>query len=293
LKPHRKRFLATALASVALAVISAPSLAEIPPEAQPAFNKGLLAAQQQEWDIALQSFQDARKLAPTSPEIYYNLGLTESKIPGRELRAIAWLAAYLAADPDAANASPVKTAILGLLIKNEGNIDRFIEVASKTAEQVPEGDLSLPAWARPERGAALDGILTLYFEEGDETKAASWQSEAHLDAASVASAREQATRTKNASPNITGALASDWLKELDEGNNQGGHGLSSAIFVDLSGYVASDIKTRTNPLILADSHDSAMFVSAMALERTASDLLTERRFVTQMLTKQFGPGFVP
>jgi len=52
--------------------------------------KGLLAAKEQEWLIAIQSFQEARKSAPDAPLLFYNLGLAESKIPGRELRAIAW-----------------------------------------------------------------------------------------------------------------------------------------------------------------------------------------------------------
>ena len=167
------------LAAVAFASIPAPSVADVPPEAQGAFNKGVLAAQQQEWVIALQSFQDARKIAPTSPEIYYNLGLTESKIPGRELRAIAWLAAYLAAEPAAPNASEVKTAILGLLVKNEGNMDRFIEITRKAAEQVPEGNLGNGT------DVALSEVFRLYAEKGDEAKAASFASEAHLDQADL------------------------------------------------------------------------------------------------------------
>lgn len=168
------KLLAIVLAAVALTAVPAPSRAEVPAEAQPAFNKGVLAARQQEWDIALQSFQDARKIAPTSPEIYYNLGLTESKIPGRELRAIAWLAAYLAADPQAPNASVVKTAIQGLLVKNEGNNDRFIEITRKAAEQVPPGELGVG------KEVALAEVFRLYAEEGNEDKAAAFASEEHL-----------------------------------------------------------------------------------------------------------------
>lgn len=179
MKPRiHTKSLAIILAAAALAAIPAPALAEVPPEAQPAFNKGVLAAQQQEWAIALQSFQDARKIAPTAPEIYYNLGLTESKIPGRELRSIAWLAAYLAAEPAAPNASAIKTAILGLLVKNEGNNNRFIEVARQAAEQVPAGDMGV-------KDVALSEIFALYAEKGDEAKAASFASEAHLSEAAL------------------------------------------------------------------------------------------------------------
>lgn len=126
---HPRAFLII-LSAVALATIPAPLLAEVPPEAQPAFNKGVLAAQQQEWDVALHSFQDARKIAPTSPEIYYNLGLTESKIPGRELRAIAWLTAYLAAEPAAPNSAAVIREIDGLDIKSQSNLTRLVKDAA-------------------------------------------------------------------------------------------------------------------------------------------------------------------
>ena len=288
--PRPTKSLAIILSAVALAAISARSLAEVPPEAQPAFNKGVLAAQQQEWDIALQSFQDARKAAPTAPEIYYNLGLTESKIPGRELRAIAWLAAYLAADPAARNASAVKSAILGLLVKNEGNNARFIEVARQSAEQVSGGDYDKDI----EKEAAIVGILTLYLDQGDEAKGASWASESHLNAGDITLAKKDAARyMSNDAGKMTGASASDWVKELDLAGNSdpADHGLSSSIFVDFSAHVAS--KTNTNPAVLSVLHMSAMYVSAMGLEKVAVALLAERRLVTEMLTRQFGPGFVP
>ena len=135
--PSRTRSLATFLATVALILVSsARARAEIPTAAQAPFGKGLLAAQQQEWEIALQSFQEARKAAPDAPEIYYNLGLTESKLPGRELRAIAWFGAYLAMNPNALNLPAVKNVIASLQIKNEGNIRRLIKTLQSSVELV-------------------------------------------------------------------------------------------------------------------------------------------------------------
>lgn len=129
-KPRRTTWLAIILATIAFVALPAPSRAEVPPEAQPAFDKGVLAAKQQEWDVALQSFKDARKIAPTAPEIYYNLGLTESKIPGRELRAIAWLTAYLAAEPTTPNATAVIREIDSLDIKSQSNLIRLVNDAA-------------------------------------------------------------------------------------------------------------------------------------------------------------------
>jgi len=69
--------------------------------------------------------------------VFLNLGLAESKIPGRELRAIAWFGAYLAARPGAPNAAAVKEAIAGLQIKAEGDRNRLIASVWGAASSLP------------------------------------------------------------------------------------------------------------------------------------------------------------
>jgi tetratricopeptide (TPR) repeat protein len=135
-------FVLTLAALPAWAQTSAPAAtpAPLPPEAQDALKKGVIAAQQQDYLQAIRYFQDARKIAPDDPEIYKDLGLAESKIPGRELRAIAWFGAYLAAAPNAPNAAAVKDQIDVLDVKSQSNISRVIETAQDTATQAP-GDI--------------------------------------------------------------------------------------------------------------------------------------------------------
>ena len=128
--------------------------APLPPEAEAAMKKGIIAAKEQEWLIAIQSFQDARKTAPESPVVFYNLGLAESKIPGRELRAVAWFGAYLTASPDAPNAAAVNEFIAGLQIKNQGNLNRLIKTAQDAASQPGNQDY-------------LDDVARLWLEAGD------------------------------------------------------------------------------------------------------------------------------
>jgi tetratricopeptide (TPR) repeat protein len=118
------------------AVVAQPAV--LPENAQTALNKGLAAANAQQWETAIQNFQDARKIAPNAPEIDYDLGLAESKIPGRELRAVAWLAAYLAAAPNAPNAAAVKNLIAELQIKTQGNIDRLIRAVDTADGLLPD-----------------------------------------------------------------------------------------------------------------------------------------------------------
>lgn len=114
-----------------MAQTTAPAL--LPPEAQEAVHKGVIAAKQQDYLLAARFFQDARKLAPDAPEIYYDLGLAESKIPGRELRAIAWFGAYLAASPDTPNAAEVKEQIDVLDVKSQSNIARLLNTLQDMA----------------------------------------------------------------------------------------------------------------------------------------------------------------
>jgi tetratricopeptide (TPR) repeat protein len=141
---HIQRRLLTCLAYLSLVVPSAAfaqttAPAPLRPEAETAMKKGIIAAKQQEWLIAIQSFQEARKTAPDSPVVFYNLGLAESKIPGRELRAIAWFGAYLTANPNAPNATAVNDFILGLQIKNQANLHRLIETVEDAAGKLPNG----------------------------------------------------------------------------------------------------------------------------------------------------------
>jgi hypothetical protein len=111
--------------------------------------------------LATRYFQDARKIAPNSPEIYYNLGLAESKIPGRELRAICWFGAYLAATTNAPNAAAVKDQIDALDIKSQSNISHLIQsvrdAAGKISDTIPE--------------YCLAQIAGLWAETGDMTSA--------------------------------------------------------------------------------------------------------------------------
>ena len=109
----------------ALAQTNTP--APLPLAAQEALNKGILAAKLPDYLLAIRFFEEARKAAPQAAIIYLNMGLAESKIPGRELRAIAWFGAYLAANPGAPNATAVKEQIAMLDVKNQSNVSRLIQ----------------------------------------------------------------------------------------------------------------------------------------------------------------------
>jgi len=110
---------------------AARPLDPLPAAAQKALDKGVVAAQAGDYPSAIELFEQARALAPQSAILFLNRGLAESKMPSRELRAIAWFGAYLAVAPDAANAPAVKRQIAALQIQNRQTIARF--TASVTA----------------------------------------------------------------------------------------------------------------------------------------------------------------
>ena len=78
------------IAALAQTSVPAATPAPLPPEAQAAVDKGVLAAKQQDYLLAVRYFQDARKLAPQHPKFTMILVWRKQKIPRRELRAIAW-----------------------------------------------------------------------------------------------------------------------------------------------------------------------------------------------------------
>ncbi|HKW74124.1 MAG TPA: hypothetical protein VJN64_01250 [Terriglobales bacterium] len=123
--------------AVFLVCAALPAMAQLSPDAQREIEWGKDAAQKKNYELAIMFFEMARKSAPNAPEIYGYLGLAESKIGGRELRAIAWYGAYLAANPRAGNAAAVKNAIAELMKANENNISLLMKTWETAAANMP------------------------------------------------------------------------------------------------------------------------------------------------------------
>lgn len=144
-------FLLTIAPNIGWGQAKAPTPAPLPPAAQEAVDKGIIAAKVPDYLLAIRFFEEARKLAPDAPIIYLNLGLAESRIPSRELRAMAWFGAYLAAYPDAPNAAAVREQIAVLDVRNQSNLSRLIKSLQNAAIQ----------------NANLRDVAKLYAEAGD------------------------------------------------------------------------------------------------------------------------------
>ncbi len=100
---------------------------EITPGEQAAIDKGKAAAQQKDYLGAISDFMEALRHAPGDPKVDYFLGLAESNIPGRELRAICWFKLYLAENSKAANAAAVENKITALNSQSRENAANMIK----------------------------------------------------------------------------------------------------------------------------------------------------------------------
>jgi tetratricopeptide (TPR) repeat protein len=135
--------------------------ADLPREAQTAVDQGLAAIQKQDFMQADQCLQKACEKAPAA-DVYASLGQTEAKIPGRELRAICWLGAYLAAKPTAVDTAAVRSEIDLLHLKSRAKILAVIQLAEEATQQMPSGE---------SRDHAFQSVAGIWESWGDEPRA--------------------------------------------------------------------------------------------------------------------------
>lgn len=111
------------------------------PAAKDAIGRGIIAAQRSDYALAVRCFEEARGHSPRAPEVFLNLGLAEGKRPGRELRAIAWLGAYLTADPyaPAPNEAAVRAQMEVLFEKNQRNLATWLQGVHDAAARFTKG----------------------------------------------------------------------------------------------------------------------------------------------------------
>jgi len=202
------------LAGVLPAQTAAPSL---PPAAQEALNKGVIAAKVPDYLLAIRYFEDARKLAPNAPEVFYNLGLAESKIPGRELRAMAWFGAYLAANPAAPNAAAIREQLDTLEVKSQSATARLLRLAEEAAGKLHETpDNYSGKWQK------LEYVADSFVKSGD-----------------IASAQRIALLLKNRDEHRSSVLASIFEAQVEAGNGTEARQTLAAMNIDSADF--SDI----------------------------------------------------
>lgn len=139
----------------------------LPAEAEAALARGAAAVRGEQWDIAVRYFTEAQSHAPDSSGIMYNLGLAVDRAGGRELVALAWYGAYLAAAPEALNAEQVRSRMFDLEIQIEVNADRLLSTARQIAAEVINPELSAGLLAEVVRAESGEEIPLTPSQEVD------------------------------------------------------------------------------------------------------------------------------
>lgn len=138
--------------------------ASLPPEAQDLVDQGIEAGRENEHQQAIEYFRAALALAPDAPEIFLTLGVAESNLPGRELRAMAWFGAYMSARPEADNFTVVSNQFLKLEARYQANVSHVLTIAEDAAKRF--GDPQ-----NFDRVDALRRVAVLWAGNGDIEKA--------------------------------------------------------------------------------------------------------------------------
>jgi hypothetical protein len=157
--------------------------AKLPAAAQKAMKRGLSAAKQKEWQLAIRYFSEARKLAPQTPRVLYYLALAHDNAGGQELVAIAWFRAYLTVASKSPVAAKVRERIIDLEIKAEGSALKLLHMAVRGARALPDN------WARSYEMGSVPKIMA---RMGDVTGAKAVAEEAKSSQAWQDIAVEQA-----------------------------------------------------------------------------------------------------
>ena len=161
-----------------LCIGASPLVAQAPKPmdaaAKEPFDKGLIAAQKQEWDLAIKYFSQAQAADSNSqsPTILFNLGLAHAKA-GHEVAAIYWLHAYIAAAPDAPNIDQVKVEIQRLTVATGAKIQKIFQTALAGAAQVrsKDRDQTFETIAEYEAGSGnLEGALATIGRRSDSNQ---------------------------------------------------------------------------------------------------------------------------
>ena len=120
--------------------LSVRALSPLPSDALQAYDRGLVAADQQAWDLAITNFAAAQKLARWDARLLYSLGLAHAKA-GHDFLGAVWLRASLAVAPTAPNAPAVQQEIARLLTATRAMERRIFAAALAAARQIPWADL--------------------------------------------------------------------------------------------------------------------------------------------------------
>ncbi|TRZ88823.1 MAG: tetratricopeptide repeat protein, partial [Methanosarcinales archaeon] len=120
-----KAFYLCAVLAVSALLLSTVNTWAVSEEAKRHFDRGMAAVEMakspDDYAAAIKEFEQAIRLAPDWPDVYYNLGMVQEKA-GKYRDAITSLKQYLRLAPNASDAATVKSLINKLEFKAEQTI---------------------------------------------------------------------------------------------------------------------------------------------------------------------------
>jgi tetratricopeptide (TPR) repeat protein len=124
-----KAFCLVAVLAVSALLLSTVNAWAVSEEAQRHFDRGVAAVEMakspDDYAISIKEFEQAKRLAPDWPDVYYNLGMVQEKAE-KYSDAITSLKQYLRLAPNASDAATVKSLINKLEFKAEQEITKEV-----------------------------------------------------------------------------------------------------------------------------------------------------------------------
>ena len=114
------------------------------PDAQEAFDSGVVALEQGSFESAIQYLTRANDAAPTSPKVLYSLGFAYAQA-GHEVLAVVFYRSYLEARPEAPNSEELKHDILKLQGSVESIVQKLFKEAIAAADDLVGDDAKAKA----------------------------------------------------------------------------------------------------------------------------------------------------
>ena len=164
-------------------------------ETEALIESGMEAIKDGQWDQAIKSLTEVQAEAPKSYKILYNLGIANAEAGERDVIAIAWFNAYLAAVPDALEREQVLEQLENLKIKVNASIVKMLRMADVEAAKITDEQMKFETY----RAIAMAEI---YVGEMSEAKR---YAELITDENSSSSIYLEISRTQARDGDITGA----------------------------------------------------------------------------------------
>lgn len=185
-----KAFCLVAVLAVSALLLSAVNAWAVSEEAQRHFDRGMAAVEMAkspaDYAPAIKEFEQAIRLAPDWPDVYYKLGMAQEKA-GRYRDAITRLRQYLRLAPNASDAATVKSLINKSEFKAEQEITKedalkiFGSLSDTTKWRLVGGSPMYMNWVRGFRKEGDKIVITWIFDiKNRTTQSSGWPMESRL-----------------------------------------------------------------------------------------------------------------